>query len=481
MRLRDECPMAKEMHKFSSHHRRITHQINIRVTAAHKPYRAACKPQAPNTHARTVARLTAMDLSLLLNADADADANADTGIGSGTDKAEPLRLHPYDPVVSGSLHVSVPRDVKPPPLSLSYAPVGPIAPLPTRDLKPLVFSPALPGAAVPTHERECDLKPVTFSPVLPPLTPTRDLKTPVSLLNFLPHRPSSWHKTLPTSPVSRPATPPTPVAIPTSPSAVGGVDVAGVGTKRRELRAVGQAHRDRQRDEQDALADYVAELQRTNTALYNGCMEMMRGTAQAQPRQLRALLRAEVSGTRSCVGMHPVSDVFAARLGVRYLTGAMALVLLEYVAARRNLVHVARRPRVAELTCPERTVYDTVLQKGVVQIRAEANRLAAMQYMDPDEWVTEILAALASIHEQWSIDEGEACVDATGFAAARAAKLANIHAGRAGNGKRRPKKCHRCGMERSAGSGHPRGFCKLDDAKSTNSNSRMTDDDEPMS
>lgn len=298
------------------------------------------------------------------------------------------------------------------------------------------------------------------APPPPPLPQHKYLQVPVPVL-------------VPTSPVSRPTTP---TAIVPSPNLT---FEHAPGTKRRELRAVGQAHRDRQRDELQDLMQCVAELRADNHRM-KLCIAALRGGVVHDIGAFKSAMHGEVAPALAPV-FHKTSDVLAARLGVRYLTGAMALLLLEIVAARRNVAHCERRPRGSELLCLSPNVFNTIVARGTAQINAEAARLVAYQGIDPHQWVAHVLESMAAIHAKWAGLEEQSCVTVAQISvftncgmqcSSQSIQIAK---------SRRPKKCHKCGQERAAGSGHPRGFCNLEGNSPVSPSNHPDDDDDNMS
>ncbi len=166
-----------------------------------------------------------------------------------------------------------------------------------------------------------------------------------------------------------------------------------VTAKKRELRMVGQRHRDKERSHVTSLYDTIHALQQENHRLFALCTATLSRPAQVSAAELRSMLKSQVQLIR---GTHRVSDVAAAKLGVRYLTGAMALLLLETIACRRNLtVKRTGRQRSSDLVCARPGVFEAMIASGVAQLRREA----ALPLSDA-------ILVFGGIHAQWAGMEG---------------------------------------------------------------------------
>lgn len=163
--------------------------------------------------------------------------------------------------------------------------------------------------------------------------------------------------------------------------------------KKRELRMVGQRHRDKEKTQINVLYETIHELQNENHHLFNLCTNAITHPTQVSSDKLRAILKSQLQQIH---GTHRVSDLTAAQLGVRYLSGAMALLLLETIACRRNIIVINRigRQRNADLVCAKSSVFDTIIASGVSQLRREATLP-----------LCEALLVIGVIHANWARTE----------------------------------------------------------------------------
>lgn len=232
---------------------------------------------------------------------------------------------------------------------------------------------------------------------------------------------------------------------------------------------VGQKHRDNERSVRKQLYADVETL-RNKQLLQQLTRKAMFSASQLDRVDLNtlcSLLKAEVAGARR--GAHRVSDLTAAMLGVRYLSGALALLLLETVAARRNLLPLPRavaagRRRQKALECPPESIFEAIIRAAAVQIRQEAIRAhqCDSRYAS-GAWQAALFSVAYEAHARWAAHEASFSgppPDVTNpTIVAQAAMVADVsRTGRVivSNG---PKHCSRCGKVRTAGSGHPRSCC----------------------
>lgn len=235
-------------------------------------------------------------------------------------------------------------------------------------------------------------------------------------------------------------------------------------------RMVGQKHRQKEDVALDLLGLDVSNLQEKHSILGLSLKAVRdgQGLNGEELRQLRALLKAEVR--RQHPALHRVSDATAVLLGRRYISGAMALLMLAQVATRRNLVDLPRtaegsRRRRNTLECPPESVFGATLRSAIGSIRAEAVHIRRAEGVPEDAWVAAVLDWAVEVHQRWASVE-DASAPPNVFTNPRT--LAQVKSSIVRRRRRsvredaRPgdaKRCSRCKKDKTAGSGHPRSHC----------------------
>ena len=156
---------------------------------------------------------------------------------------------------------------------------------------------------------------------------------------------------------------------------------------------VGQRHRDKEKTQVSSLHETIKSLQEENEELFELCTRTIMQRNCASIEKLRSMLKTQVQYLNGVPVTHRISDVTAAKLGVCYLSGAMALLLLEIIACRRNLiVKKIGRLRSNDLVCPKRSVFESIIANGINQLRRDAELLP----------ISETLRIISDIHSNWS-------------------------------------------------------------------------------
>lgn len=257
-----------------------------------------------------------------------------------------------------------------------------------------------------------------------------------------------------------------PVPLPLPPSPVASPQPVPQPQKRRVLRATGQAHRDRERECMDELLASVKALKLDNRDLLAQCKALVLNVAE--PHTLRDALRDEAAAGAAATPApagYRLSAVLAAHIGVRYITGAMALLMLEVIAGRRKLPAAAATGRsstapqpATAATAEQGRAFCAIFNRALHDVRRDAQRLAALYRLEPLLCELELRTILIDLHCRWADAEGVQLAPptiATSHLRSRT-PIAKKHS--------RPKKCHRCGKLRSAGFGHPRSICNKPEA-----------------
>ena len=327
---------------------------------------------------------------------------------------------------------SSPRIVRP--LSVNEL----LNPAPTRKRPPLDIQ-------LPQPKRQCYTTPEVVQPALSPHSPTISDASTISATN---------------SEVSQ---------CPDSP------DITAPQDRFTSSRIIGQKHRDKEYELRGQLEEQVEKLLiDKNLRIVELFIERLRyGLSSKQLAYLRVLLKKEVRENRD-QSYHRVSEKSAAILGAEYWSGAMALILLDMISTRRNLVDVPResgkRRRKDTLECAPEGVFDQMMNTAIGNLKSTMNLSSEivneLPEISKDQWCLIALEWVKEAHEIWSNHE-----DSSNPPKLKAKELRfppdsdSVLIGnravpyKGSNDKGDLKRCTRCKKGKTAGKGHRRGKC----------------------
>lgn len=228
-------------------------------------------------------------------------------------------------------------------------------------------------------------------------------------------------------------------------------------------RSVGQTHRDNEKYFSDTMQKDVEKLRAENVLLF-AMLTVNHGQARnGASAHMAALLRNRERA--EAAGFHRLSNRAATILGLGVLSGAMAMIMLELIAARRNLIAVSdlntsnRRRRRTTLSAPAQGVVEGIILAGLDKLRKEGSAFNVV----PQYWVDSCLDSLRCAHKNWAEHEqsaGAPIFEDEPFSESEAGRSIRNRVEspkpRPGEG---PKRCSRCRKFKTAGSGHGRSKC----------------------
>lgn len=253
-------------------------------------------------------------------------------------------------------------------------------------------------------------------------------------------------------------------------------------------RAVGQSHRDNEKEHVELLHRDVEDSRRENILLFAlfACRyktdrglpvpsRLLDGIHTALPHDLPEDCHIHDDQTAARRGMYKLSEESARRLGQRYISPALAVVLLELMIYRRNMVPDTADPTDQPLRRRRRrSTYRTGTSKSIAKQTVNfAISLFAKEYMggeDPVTYMDRRLGSLAVLRDSWCqmechrnpvlvLEEEE---EDTEYSCPPSSPT-RPEAAEFGSPLRRrgegAKRCSRCNMLKYTGSGHGRSKC----------------------
>lgn len=252
------------------------------------------------------------------------------------------------------------------------------------------------------------------------------------------------------------------------------------GDKFTKSRAVGQSHRDNEKEHVVALLKDVGFLRTENVllfALFCDASHNERGLSISLRRIMQMTTRDRpedhhlTDSQARARGMHRLAAPTNAILGMKYISTSMAFVLLEFLGIRRNLITSApdpgrrRRRRGSFRAAPTVAQANEICQYALGLFRDDAARL---RIMDRHAFVDGKMGALAVALHRWSehekrnnpapfdAEDDEEFSDPPSSPTRPEAAEFGSPSRRRGEGA---KRCSRCNMLKYTGSGHGRSKC----------------------
>lgn len=240
-------------------------------------------------------------------------------------------------------------------------------------------------------------------------------------------------------------------------------------------RVIGQKHRDKEYELRGQLEEQVEKLLiDKNLRIVELFIERLKyGLTSKQLAYLRVLLKKEVRENRD-QSYHRVSEKSAAILGAEYWSGAMALILLDMISTRRNLVDFPRefgkRRRKDALECPPDGVFDQMMSTAIDNLKSSMNLsseiINELPHISKDQWCMVALEWVRDAHEAWSRHEDSSnppklkpkMQDFPPDSLSTSLLNSGNHR-KDLHGKVDLKRCTRCKKGKTAGEGHRRGMC----------------------
>lgn len=252
------------------------------------------------------------------------------------------------------------------------------------------------------------------------------------------------------------------------------------GDKFTKSRAVGQSHRDNEKEHVVALLRDVSKLRTENIllfALFCDASYDARGLSISLRRIMQVATRDRpedhllTESEARARGMHRLAAPTVAILGMRYISTSLAVVLLEFLGVRRNLVSSApdpgrrRRRRGSFRAPPTAAQANEICRYAVELFRDDAARFGVA---NRHEFVDAKLGALGIALQRWSehekrnnpapfhADDDDELSDPPSSPTRPDAAEFGSPGRRRGEGA---KKCSRCNRLKFTGSGHGRSKC----------------------